>query len=337
MRVGLTYNLKRAVADGEDLPPDFFAECDDPETVEDVRDALLAAHEEVIMIEADDDAFEKLRKARPQIVFNMAEGVWGSDRESQMPAIMEMLRIPYTGSSPLTLGLCLNKARAKEALEYHGVPTARFFLVEAEPFAIPQGFRFPAMVKPVLEGSSKGIRNDSIVQDRAELEVKVKSVIAEYRQAALVEEFLPGREFTVAVLGNGASMRALPIVEIDYSALPQGIRPIYSYEAKWILDTPDAPLDIFACPAPLDETLRKAVEDVALRSCRVLGVLDWCRVDVRLDAAGVPNIIELNPLPGILMDPKCNSCFPKAARTAGMTYAELINSVVDIAAQRYGL
>ena len=337
MRVGLTYNLKRAVADNEDLPSDFFAECDDPETVGDVRDALLTAHEEVVMIEADEDAFEKLRKAKPQIVFNMAEGLWGSDRESQMPAIMEMLRIPYTGSSPLTLGLCLNKARAKETLEYHGVPTAKFILAQDASFELPREFRFPMMVKPVFEGSSKGIRNDSVVSDVAQLREKVKGVIAEYRQSALVEEFLPGREFTVAILGNGSSMRTLPIVEIDYAALPQGVRPIYSYEAKWILDTPDAPLDIFACPAPLDDTLRRAVEDVALRSCRVLGVRDWCRVDVRLDAIGTPNIIELNPLPGILMDPKCNSCFPKAARTAGMTYAELINSVVDIAWQRYGL
>ncbi|MBI5885341.1 MAG: ATP-grasp domain-containing protein [Deltaproteobacteria bacterium] len=337
MRVGLTYNLKKTVADGEDLPPDFYAECDDPETIEDVRVALLARHEEVVMIEADEDAFEKLRKTRPQIVFNMAEGVWGSDRESQMPAIMEMLRIPYTGSSPLTLGLCLNKARAKESLEHHGVPTAGFFLVESAPFEIPAGLRFPMMVKPVFEGSSKGIRNNSIVEDRSELEERVEGVLAEYKQPALVEEFLPGREFTVSVLGNGASMRALPIVEINYSSLPQGIRPIYSYEAKWILDTPDAPLDIFACPAPLDDALREAIEDVVLRSCRALGVRDWCRVDVRLDAGGAPNVIELNPLPGILMDPKCNSCFPKAARTAGMTYAGLINSVVDIARQRYGL
>ncbi|MBI5562091.1 MAG: D-alanine--D-alanine ligase [Deltaproteobacteria bacterium] len=335
MRVGLTYNLKRTVAEGEDLPPDFYAECDDPETIEDVRGALMARHGDVVMIEADEDAFEKFRKTRPDIVFNMAEGIWGESREAQMPAIMEMLRIPYTGSSPLTLGLCLNKARAKEVLEHYGVPTPRFFVTEGA--ALRPGMRFPMMVKPLFEGSSKGIKNDSIVSTPDELSGKVGRLVAEYGQPALVEEFLPGREFTVAILGNGAKARALPIVEINYSSLPEGIPPIYSYEAKWVLDTPDAPLDIFACPAPVDEAMRKSIEDAALAAFRALDVRDWCRVDVRLDAAGVPNIIELNPLPGILKDPKCNSCFPKAARAAGLTYDDLINSVVDIARQRHGI
>ncbi|MBI5345363.1 MAG: D-alanine--D-alanine ligase, partial [Deltaproteobacteria bacterium] len=123
----------------------------------------------------------------------------------------------------------------------------------------------------------------------------------------------------------------------NYSSLPEGVTHIYSYEAKWILDRPEAPLDIFTCPAEVSDRLRKSIETAALDAYRALDVRDWCRVDIRLDAHGTPNIIELNPLPGILMDPKCNSCFPKAARTAGMTFSSLINAVVDAARGRYGI
>lgn len=337
MRVALTYNLKREVKETEGLPPDFYAECDEIETVEAVKSALLDRHEEVIMIEADEDAFEKLRRAKPDIVFNMAEGVWGESRESQMPAIMEMLRIPYTGSSPLTLALCLNKARAKEIPSHYGIPTPRFLVAYDEKLEIEKYLSFPMIVKPLLEGSSKGIKNDSVVANSEELKRKVSSVLNDYRQPALIEEYLDGREFTVALLGNGADLKTLPIVEINYSSLPEGVNHIYSYEAKWIFDTPENPLDIFTCPAEVPERLKKAIDAAAMDAYRALDVRDWCRIDIRLDSAGVPHIIELNPLPGILMDPKCNSCFPKAARSAGMTFSQLVNAVVDAARERYGI
>ncbi|MBI5643663.1 MAG: D-alanine--D-alanine ligase [Deltaproteobacteria bacterium] len=337
MRVGLTYNLKKELKEEEGLPPDFYAECDEIETVEAVRDAILERHEEVIMIEADEDAYGKFRETRPDIVFNMAEGIWGESRESQMPAIMEMLRIPYTGSAPLTLALCLNKARAKEVLSHYGIPTARFLVSETANLDFGKYLSFPMIVKPLLEGSSKGIKNDSIVYNAAELKEKVSSVVAEYRQPALIEEFLKGREFTVALIGNGANIKTLPIVEINYSALPEGVNPIYSYEAKWILDRPENPLNIFSCPADVNGRLKKAIDTVSIDAFKALGVKDWCRIDVRLDGTGVPHIIELNPLPGILMDPKCNSCFPKAARAAGMTFGGLVNAVLDSAIARYGL
>lgn len=337
MRVALTYNLKKEIKEAEDLPSDFYAECDEVDTVEAVRSALLERHEDVIMIEADEFAYEKLRKTKPHIVFNMAEGLWGESRESQMPAIMEMLRIPYTGSSPLTLGLCLNKARAKEILSHYEIPTAKFIVAHDAKLEIERYLSFPMIVKPLFEGSSKGIKNDSIVNNTAELKSKVSSVLSEYRQPALVEEYLSGREFTVALLGNGDKLRTLPIVEINYSTLPEGINHIYSYEAKWVLDTPDAPLDIFNCPADVPERLKKAIDNVAMDAFRALDVKDWCRIDIRLNHAGVPHIIELNPLPGILMDPNCNSCFPKAARSAGMTFTDLVNAVVNTARERYGI
>ncbi|MBI5236531.1 MAG: ATP-grasp domain-containing protein [Deltaproteobacteria bacterium] len=337
MKIALTYNLKKELPKTEGLPPDFYAECDDIETIENVRDALCARHGDVLMIEADEDAFEKLRKARPDMVFNMAEGIWGESRESQLPAIMDMLRIPYTGSSPLTLGLCLNKGRAKQVLAWHGIATPRFVVTDVYTADIAESLSFPMIVKPLFEGSSKGVKNDSIVHDEEALRDRIERVRGEYSQSALIEEFLPGREFTVALLGNGKDLRTLPIVEINYSSLPEGINPIYSYEAKWVLDTPSAPLDIFSCPAKVDAPLKKAVDELSLAAYRALDVKDWCRIDIRLDSNGRPGVIELNPLPGILMDPNCNSCFPKAARSAGMTFTELVNSVVDAARKRYRL
>lgn len=333
MRVALCFNLKKAV-DASD-PSDLYAEWDDPETIEAVRSALAQRHE-VTLIEADEEAFEKLRKLRPDIVFNMAEGLQGRSREAQIPAILEMLGIPYSGSDPLTLALCLDKGMAKEVLSWHRIPTA--------PFAILEGLEvtknlppFPLIVKPLAEGSSKGIANAALVRNRRELKEQVARVLQDYRQPALVEKYLPGREFTVALLGNGKELEVLPIVEIQFDQLPPEMNPIYSYEAKWIWDTVDRPLEIFACPAPVSRKLEKKIKDVAQRAFRALRCRDWCRIDIRLDESGEPHILELNPLPGILPDPAANSCFPKAARTAGISYDELINRVLDIACRRAGL
>lgn len=337
MRVGLTYNLKKEIKDAELLPADFYAECDELETINSVRDAILQRHEEVVMVEADEDAFEKLRKSAPDIVFNMAEGIWGESREAQIPAMLEMLRIPYTGSNPLTLGLCLNKARAKEILAYYSVPNPKSAVVRDLNDDIEGRLRFPMIVKPLYEGSSKGIKNDCLVTGAQELRDRVKRVLDEYRQPALVEEFLSGREFTVALIGNGKGLKTLPIVEINYSSLPEGVNPIYSYEAKWVFDTPENPLEIFHCPAPVDGDLKNAIEKTVVDAYNALDVKDWCRIDVRLDSSGVPNILELNPLPGILMDPSQNSCFPKAARAAGLDFTGLVNAVIDSARGRYGL
>jgi len=153
----------------------------------------------------------------------------------------------------------------------------------------------------------------------------------------LVEEFLQGREFTVAILGNGNEAEVLPIVEISYNDFPKDFVPIYSYEAKWILDTKENPLDVFSCPAKIDLQLEKQISGVALKAYNALRCKDWSRIDVRLDKNNEPNIIEINPLPGILPDPDENSCFPKAARTKGLNYEEMINKVLYVAAKRYKL
>lgn len=314
----------------------MYAEWDTAETINAVR-AALEERSPVLMVEANEDAFETLRAGHPSFVFNIAEGLYGPSREAQVPAMLEMLNIPYLGSDPLTLGICLDKARAKEILSYHGIPTAPFRVVSSLEELDDLRVMFPVMVKPLHEGSSKGIYDSCVVRSVDGLVSEVETVLGVYHEPALVEEFLPGREFTVAVLGNGSRARILPIVEIKFDALPEGVNPIYSYEAKWIWDQSDRPLEIFDCPAHLDDVLRTEIESISLRAYHILRCRDWSRIDVRLDAQGRPHILEINPLPGILPKPEDNSCFPKAARACGLSYNQLINSVLDIAMTRCGL
>jgi D-alanine-D-alanine ligase len=317
-------------------PDDRFAEWDTPETIEAVRAALAEVHT-VTMVEADENFFETVRRLRPDIVFNIAEGLNGVSREAQVPAMLDMLRIPYSGSDPLTLAVCLDKSRTKEILSHYGVPTARFCVIDSMDDLAGADLPLPAMVKPLHEGSSKGIFDSSLARDRKSLTDAVEKVLFEYRQPALVEEFLPGREFTVGILGNAPALNVLPAVEIKFDSLPAGVNKIYSYEAKWIWDTTDKPLEIFECPARLEPALRDEIASVCARAYRILRCRDWSRIDVRLDGAGRPHIIEINPLPGILPNPKDNSCLPKAARAAGITYNELIRSALGYAAIRHGL
>lgn len=351
LNVALTFNVK---PESENtfhaiLPPnqnipnsntqpstDTYAEWDTWETINALKDALEKFHN-VTLIEANEDAFDKFRELRPDIVFNIAEGAHGVNRESQIPAMLDMLQIPYTGSDALTLGICLDKARTKEILSYHGIPNAKFKVAESIDDVKNISFDFPLMVKPVCEGSSKGIYSSSFVNNEDELYSEVNRITIEYNQSALIEEFLPGREFTVAVLGNGNEAMILPIIEIVYDRYPEGIVPLYSFEAKWILDTKESNFDVFDCPAILDPVLEAKIKKITLDTYNILQCKDWSRVDIRLDKNGEPGIIEINPLPGIMPDPTENSSFPKAARAAGMNYDDMINSVLYAAAKRYNL
>jgi D-alanine-D-alanine ligase len=299
----------------------------------------------VIRLEATPDFPDRLRDAQPDIVFNIAEGLTGPNREAHVPAICEFYGLPYSGSDPFTLSLCLHKGRTKRMLAAHGIPSAPFVLVESaaeldrlarglHPRFPLSGSRFPLFVKPVQEGSSKGITERNLVRDPDELAARGRQLLEAYEQPVLVEEFLSGAEFTCAVLGNGRSARTLPIVELRFDALPEGAVPIYGFEAKWVWDTRDRPLHMFDCPASISGALRAAIEDVTLRTYHALGCRDWSRIDVRLDATGAPYVIEVNPLPGILPDPADNSCLPKSARAAGLSYDELVQACLVHAAER---
>ena len=355
MNVALVFNVKKEEPTSEEsvdppsIPPppgntltlqanrsvDTYAEWDTIETIDAVRAALAEFHS-VTLVEADEDAFSKLSALRPDIVFNVSEGLHGVSREAQIPSLLEILQIPYTGSDPLTLATCLDKARTKEILSYYNIATPHFVVVSEISELTGAVVKFPCFVKPLHEGSSKGIFNSSVARSWDDLWREVNTIIETYNQPALIEEYLVGREFTVALLGNGGAVQVLPIVEIRFDSLPEGVNPIYSYEAKWLWDRANAPLDIFECPAKIPAGLQEEIESLCRKAFSVFRCRDWCRIDVRLDANGKPHILELNPLPGILPKPEDNSCFPKAARAVGISYNRLLQTVLHLAAQRYG-
>ncbi len=329
-------NLDLSIA--ELIARDEFAEWDSPTTIAAVESALSRLGK-VVRLEANEDFPEKLRLTRPDIVFNIAEGFHGVNREAHVPAICEFFGIPYSGSDPFTLSLCLDKARTKETLAFHGIPTPPFAVVEKldDLKGVLKKLNLPLFVKPLHEGSSKGITDSNLCFDREHLIRQTEFLLENYKQPVLVEEYLPGKEFTCAVLGNGDEATVLPIVGMNFETLPNGALPIYSFDAKFVWDRPENPLDIFHCPARITRELQASIERVTLDAFRVLGCRDWARIDVRLDAFGNPNVLEVNPLPGILPDPADNSCLPKAARAAGIGYEELIQNCLKYAAARQGV
>jgi D-alanine-D-alanine ligase len=358
LHVALVYNMKKENADEVSIHPrsegsgeresvasrtklqetrhDTYAEWDSETTILAVKAALAERHS-VTMIEATDRAPQQLLEVRPDIVFNIAEGLRGPSREAQIPALLEMLGIPYTGSDPVTLGICLDKSRAKEILSFHKIPTPEFHVISSLEELAQCDVALPSVVKPLHEGSSKGVLNSSIVRTHAELTQQVQRVLQDYDEPALVEKFLPGREFTVALLGNGQNVRVFPIIEIRLDKLPAGVNPLYSYEAKWVWDQLDHPVEMYDCPARIDPDLEHRIKQICLNVFRVLRCRDWCRIDIRLDENNIPHVIELNPLPGILPDPNDHSAFPMAARNAGVSYNAMLNAVLDEALLRYGI
>lgn len=318
---------------------DKIAELDSSETIDYVREALMAGGNEVILIEADGDAYGKLKEERRDIdiVFNIAEGLRGESRESYIPAICDMLEIPYTGSGVLTLGLCLNKVRTKEILRYYGIPTPDFWLFRSkdEKLDLKLELKFPLIVKLLHEGSQMGLSRDSIVCSEEDLRDRVAYLMHEYGEPVIVEEFLDGREFTVGILGNEEPI-ILPIVEA-----------LFEEGQKMRLFTPDKPLLPFipkgvainlkersVCPADVDEDLRREIEEIALNAYRALDCRDWCRIDLRMTRDGdISNVLELNPIAGI--DP--SYLLPRAAKAAGISYERLINMILEFGAKRYGL
>lgn len=333
MKVALTCNT---------LPPDYsrelgddtFAEFDAPSTVEAIRSALLRYCESVAVVEADEDAYETLRRGDFDFAFNIAEGVRGEAREAQIPAMLEMLGIPYSGSGVTTLAITLDKRRTKEVLVANGIRTPRFQLLSRADH-LSQDLKFPLFLKPNGEGSSRGITGKSLVSSKEELEEVVSEMVAKYRQPVLAEEYLIGREFTVGLLGNPPEV--LPIVEVSFEGLPDGAPRFDCYEVKWIYDSLDAGYDTTVCPAEVDDDLRSRIEEAAVRTFEALEIRDLCRLDLRLDDDGEPSVFDVNALPGLIPDPEENSRFPKAARASGRTYEELIGEIFSSALKRQGL
>ena len=336
MKIVLTFNLRHFKPSLKNKKAIEEAEFDTPETIKGITEALKKLGHKVFLVEANENAYLKFKKLRAKIdlVFNMAEGIWGQDREAQIPAMLEMLKIPYLGSKPLTQAICLNKAKTKELLKFHHVPTASFQIFKTGKEKVKKYLRFPLIVKPNSEGSSKGIFQNSFVKNEKELRKKVKEIIKKLKQPALVEEFLGGREFTVSLIGNNP-VKVLPPLEIDFSALPKNFIPMDSYETKWILDNPESKIKTIICPAKISKNLWQRIKEICLKTKEVLEILDWCRIDLRCDKNGIPNILEVNQTPGIIPDPKENSRLPLAARATGYTFEEMLNKIIKSSLERY--
>jgi len=314
------------------VPRDFYSEYDSAATIGAIADALRNSGHRVELVEADAHLPSWFLSRSVDVVLNIAEGSTGRHRESQVPAVLEALDIPFTGSSSLTLALALDKTRSKQIFAYEGIPTPAWQLFRDADAPLSAGLRFPLIVKPNHEGSAKGILKESVVEDEPSLRRQVRRVLEQYRQAALVEEFIDGLELTVGVLGNDDA-RALPILEIDFSGCQQSGEFFYSWRMKEYQGDAAQGLDPrFHCPARLSAELTAKVQDVALRAHRALGCRDLSRTDIRLHADGTPFILEVNPLPGL--DPH-ESNYPIMSAAMGMTHTALINQLVELAVGRY--
>jgi D-alanine-D-alanine ligase len=325
LRVGLTFNLKRVKPQptGEN---DQEAEYDSRDTIDQLRKAIESFGHEVVELEATAELPVVLSNTRVDVVFNLAEGIRGRNREAAVPALLEHLGIPYSGSDAAALCLCLDKVLAKKLVHQAGVLTSAHVQMSSAKDPLPKGWRFPAVVKPVAEGSSKGVLPTSVAHNEAELRELVQGVVTRYQQPALVEEYLPGREFTVGLLGEDRP-RVLPPMEIVFNPAA-GDFPLYTLEHKlaWV----DAVR--YEVPAKLEPKLQRELERAARAAFKALGCRDVARIDFRLDAEGRPSFIECNPLPG-LSPGWSDLCL--IASAAGIEYHALVGEILAPAIRRF--
>ncbi|MFP4345180.1 MAG: hypothetical protein ACLFU8_10840 [Anaerolineales bacterium] len=346
MLVAVLANLKKSVQLASVAPADALAEYDAEETVAAIRQALEGTGHETVFLEGDRTLLDSLRQTEPDICFNIAEGLGGDARESHVPALLEMLDIPYTGSKVLTHAISLDKAAAKQLWRDAGLPTAPFQTFRHPDMPLsPRLGDFPLFVKPVREGSGMGIGPRSVVRDAQELREQVRWVIESYRQPALVEGYLPGREFTVGFIGNSLLPEAeprspfyttggfhiFPVLEIDATVGASG--GVYNTLAKsFAIEDANAPL--YLCPADISPDLEAELGRQAIAAFEVLDGLDVGRVDFRLGEDGRPYLMEINTLPG-LNPAVSDMCI--VARAEGVAYELLINEILELACERYGL
>ena len=345
LRVAVVANRKHSVKAEASAPPDALAEYDADETVQGIQDALRARGHSPFFLEADETFIDTVRETRPDICFNIAEGLRGDSRESHVPAVLEMLSIPYTGSKVLTHGISLDKCTTKQVWRDNGLPTAPFQRFSHADQPLDKRLTFPLFVKPVREGSGMGINGHSIVHNEAELRAQVQWIITNYRQPALVEMYLPGREFTMGFVGNtrqtGQPARSafydargyhvFPVLEID--SQKGAVKGIYNTQAKsYALEDDLAPG--YLCPADIAPELEAQLGGLAIAAFEALGGLDVSRVDFRTGADGTPYLVEINTLPGI--NPLVSDLVI-VSRAENVSYETLVNEILDLACERYDL
>ncbi len=291
---------------------------------------------------------EAIERDPPDLVFNLCESLNGDTRnEIVLPAVLDMLRIPYTGPGPLTIGLCLDKDRTKQVLIQHGVATPAHHVIgamdELDDPAHPFGPRpaalnghgqlleHPQFVKLLREDASIGIEPSNLVTDREALCRRVGELMREHSQPILVERYVEGREVNVTVLGNGEGATVLPLHEIDFGRMPEGRPRILTYAAKWYENHVNY---IGSVPIPMTDVppdVEAAIRDAALTSFRVLGLRDYARVDMRLDDSGQPWVIDVNPNCDLSPD----AGLPRTARSIGLDYPNIIGHICELAWKRH--
>lgn len=329
----------------EGVPPDAFADFDHIETVDSIRAALETDGHQTVFIQADRDLPFALRDENPDICFNIAEGLGGDAREAQVPALLELMGIPYTGSRVLANGISLDKTLTKRIWRDRRLPVAPFQEFVTGDEALRAELKFPLFVKPAREGTGMGVDMKAIVNNEKELRERADYIINTYQQPALVETFLPGREFTVGILGRSDSklysrhpewyekdgFHRFPVLELDSS---RSVTPwVYSNEAKSKEVGADGSPGYF-CPADIDAELEKKLKYLALRAHQLLNTLDVSRTDIRLDEEGNPRVMEINTLPG--MTPNYSDlCLQAAAE--GIRYEDLVLEILYLGASRWGM
>ncbi len=329
MKVALVLNTRKSESE-------FEVEYDPPHTIEMIRHGIESTGHDYVFIEADENILETLKQIKPDLVFNRAEGVRGESRESHIPAVLEMLGIPYVGANVLSTAVCLNKGWTKKFLAFHNVLTPQFHIISNRRQVNKLEFKFPAILKPNEEGSSVGINEDNVVADRKQLTKKLGIMLQEYKQPILVEQFIHGREFSVGILDCiGPKPEVLSILEIDFSKFPTDVGGVYGQRAKTIYEE----LDHYICPAKIPKELKRKIEKTSLEICDLLEVPDFARIDYRMDDNEQLYFLEINPLPGMDFDleNKDISFYPFMAMNSGYTYDQLIQKIIAAAARRHGL
>jgi len=321
----------------EDLSTAFPEDCqgrNSNDHVDDVIAALQQRNHQVLPLAANADMFQKLLAWRGSVdlVFNLADQGFETETnlEPHIPALFDLLGLKYTGADYLCLGTCLDKARAKRLLRAHGLPTPDFLVFDSPVPEAPdlQSLEYPLIVKPGREDGSIGIKRDSVVEGPAELARKINEVVTKYRQPALVEAFIDGREINVGFLA-GAQPEIFPFSEILFT-LPANERNFLSYETKWLEDSHFFRGTTPQCPAEVAPELHGLLEGLTRRAYSALGVAGYGRVDFRINSAGKPFILEVNPNPDISR----SAGFANMAKAHGLSYEDLIEKIVHIALDR---
>ena len=330
LRIALLVNLARnAAPTRRNAPSDILAELDLDKNVEAYAEAMRAQKHEVLIQEGNAHLAAWLEKVQPDICFNTCEGLGGDSREAQVPALLEMLGMRYTGPSPLAAAITNDKPTTQRILHCHGLPVPHFQAFKSPDDALNADMRFPLFIKPAHEGTGIGIRNESIVRDEHRLRDQVAYVIEAYQQEAMVESYIEGKDITCGLVGNGNDVHFFPITEVDFSGYPAELEPIYGVQQK--VDFADYYKN--KCPAPLGDRMTAEIRRLTLETFKVTGCRDFARVDFRMTDDGQPYILEINGLPGITPI----SDLTLMAQAEGWTHADLVCSVLDAGLKRYGL